>query len=247
MEELLEAYPDETIAPYRVSQDLLERFFSNMAIRNSNRKCRSSTNIMALIARLRNVQEECWAEAVEKKDDYLLIEKLLYELEAPAIFENLIVQPLNRNLEESLRLLTGCGIARYIREQLHCEECLQEFTLNEDAFCYLKQGRKVARNKLNSLTWVLKYLKPDLPTEEVNEAFQRAYEIFYATMKQYMTAKKIGMRLQATIIERIPFFRRPGLCSRSELHRRNVLGFLLITLLSGVNFREKMDTKITWT
>ncbi|XP_037890973.1 uncharacterized protein LOC119638308 [Glossina fuscipes] len=215
---------------------------------------------MALFARLRNVQEECWAEGIEQKDDYLLIEKLLYELEAPAneddefepfapdgdIFENLITQPLSRKLEESLRLLTGYGIARYIREQLHCEECLQEFTMNEDTFCYLKQGRKVARNKLNSLTWVSKYLKPDLPTEEVNEAFQRAYKIFYATIRQYMTAKKIGMRLQATVIERVPFFRRPGLCSRSELHRRNLLGFLLITLLSGTNFREKIDTNITW-
>uniref|UniRef100_A0A1B0AS40 Uncharacterized protein n=1 Tax=Glossina palpalis gambiensis TaxID=67801 RepID=A0A1B0AS40_9MUSC len=54
------------------------------------------------------------------------------------------------------------------------------------------------------------------------------------------------MRLQATIVRQIPFFRRPGLCSRSEVHRRNLLGFVLIILLNGTNFREKMDTNLTW-
>uniref|UniRef100_A0A1B0C534 Uncharacterized protein n=1 Tax=Glossina palpalis gambiensis TaxID=67801 RepID=A0A1B0C534_9MUSC len=61
-------------------------------------------------------------------------------------------------------------------------------------------------------------------------------------MRQYMTAKNTGIRLQATIVRQIPFFRRPGLCSRSEVHRRNLLGFVL----TGTNFREKMDTNITW-
>uniref|UniRef100_A0A1B0BWP4 Uncharacterized protein n=1 Tax=Glossina palpalis gambiensis TaxID=67801 RepID=A0A1B0BWP4_9MUSC len=91
-----------------------------------------------------------------------------------------------------------------------------------------------------------KYLKPAFPTESLHKAFQKGYEIFYATMRQHMLAKNIGMRLQATIVRRIPFFRRSGSCSRSELHRRNLLGFVLVILLSGINFREKMETNITW-
>uniref|UniRef100_A0A1B0C6U8 Uncharacterized protein n=1 Tax=Glossina palpalis gambiensis TaxID=67801 RepID=A0A1B0C6U8_9MUSC len=70
------------------------------------------------------------------------------------------------------------------------------------------------------------------PTEDAHGAFRRGYEIFYATMRQCMTAKNIGMRLQATIVRQIPFFRRPGLCSRSEAHRINLLGFVLIILLN---------------
>uniref|UniRef100_A0A1B0BZI4 SEC63 domain-containing protein n=1 Tax=Glossina palpalis gambiensis TaxID=67801 RepID=A0A1B0BZI4_9MUSC len=46
-------------------------------------------------------------------------------------------------------------------------------------------------------------------------------------MRQHMLGKNIGMRLQATIVRRIPFLRRAGSCSRSELHRRNLLGFVL--------------------
>uniref|UniRef100_A0A1B0BZI5 Uncharacterized protein n=1 Tax=Glossina palpalis gambiensis TaxID=67801 RepID=A0A1B0BZI5_9MUSC len=85
--------------------------------------------------------------------------------------------PLSQKLEKFLSLLSGCGIARYIRVQLQCEICLEELTLNEDAFCYVKGGRRVARNKLNSLTWTSKYLKPAFPTESVHEAFQKGYEI----------------------------------------------------------------------
>uniref|UniRef100_A0A1B0AZR9 Uncharacterized protein n=1 Tax=Glossina palpalis gambiensis TaxID=67801 RepID=A0A1B0AZR9_9MUSC len=78
--------------------------------------------------------------------------------------------------------------------------------------------------------------------KSVHEAFQKGYEIFYATMRQHVLAKNIGTRIQATILRRITFFRRSGSCSRSELHRRNLLGFVLVTLLSQINFKERKWT-----
>uniref|UniRef100_A0A1B0C3M5 Uncharacterized protein n=1 Tax=Glossina palpalis gambiensis TaxID=67801 RepID=A0A1B0C3M5_9MUSC len=139
------------------------------------------TNMHDVLSKLLREYPEVWRPCRTSKQG-------LYDELARRFNEKSNRRPLSRNLEQCLRLLTGCGIARYIREQLHCEECIQEFTMNEDTFCYLKQGRKVARNKLNSLTWVSKYLKPDLPTEEVNEAFQRAHASRVAMLKRLLYA-----------------------------------------------------------
>uniref|UniRef100_A0A1A9VE87 Uncharacterized protein n=1 Tax=Glossina austeni TaxID=7395 RepID=A0A1A9VE87_GLOAU len=121
MGELLEAYPDIIIQGYRLSPDVLERFFCRIAP-SSRKRTRSAWHILALIRRLMAAQTELWDNGGHI-DDYHAINNLNCTIEDPAEefvpysldgvpFKNVASGIITKEEEEYVTLLTGYCIAQ---------------------------------------------------------------------------------------------------------------------------------------
>lgn len=119
MEDLLRGYSGVTIPPYKVSQDVLERFFQNMAL-GMRMRTRSSPEIMELVERLRNFQLSSWCGGSRPEDNFPVNEMsermkleagpeeefVPYDLDGE-VFSDLTLNRLSKNEEDHQRLLTG--------------------------------------------------------------------------------------------------------------------------------------------
>ncbi|KAL9917709.1 uncharacterized protein ACN427_000365 isoform 1-T1 [Glossina fuscipes fuscipes] len=127
------------------------------------------------------------------------------------VFEDLRTGQLRNKEETYLRLITGYGITRYTREQLGCQDCLND--LNQEGKDNCEEVSKSTR-------------RSTMPT---------------TSMTQRMEERKIGKRLQATVVVRFAFFREAGSCSSCSIRRIDLLRYVLFTLLTGKNFREPLE------
>uniref|UniRef100_A0A1B0BXB5 Uncharacterized protein n=1 Tax=Glossina palpalis gambiensis TaxID=67801 RepID=A0A1B0BXB5_9MUSC len=93
--------------------------------------------------------------------------------------------------------------------------------------------------------WILRGATPAFPKPAVNDAFDAAYEIFYAVMRKYMLEADIGKRILATVVADIDFFKSNGPCVFGRMHRQNLLGFILTMLLKTKNCREAIKKNVS--
>ncbi|KAL9930445.1 uncharacterized protein ACN427_014906 isoform 1-T2 [Glossina fuscipes fuscipes] len=249
MDGLLEAYPGITIHAYRVSQDLLERFFCKMAP-SRRTKTRHVENIMKLGTRLMKQQLEFWGDGSTIDDDYELIEKLDYTTPAQAEDEfmpydlngvpfKVTANRLTVNEAEYFRLLTGYGIAQYIREQLNCQACLSDLTLTREEACSETDGMLVAKIQEHDKILANKHLEAEFPRLDVLNVFLEALGIYLGIMKFHMVERNIGKRTQATILKQLDFFKKKGSCPNGRSHRTNLLGFIIHLLLIDKNWIQE--------
>ncbi|KAL9914435.1 uncharacterized protein ACN2A1_001513 [Glossina fuscipes fuscipes] len=225
MDDLLEAYPGITIHAYRVSQDLFERFLCKMAPARKTRT-RTVEDVMKLGIRLTKQQIEFWGGASSTDDDYELIEKLDYTTPAQAEDEflpydlngapfKLAAKRLNANEAEYFRLLTGYGIAQYIRQQLRCQACLSDLKLRKEEACSEIDGKLVANEPEHKEILANKDLEPEFPRRNVLNIFLEALRIYLAIMKFHMVDPNIDKRTQETIMKQLAFFKKTGSCHQS--------------------------------
>lgn len=97
--------------------DLLESFFHNIEL-GLRMRSRSSSKIMELVERLKNLQLSKWSAGFRSDDNYFLIDEMSYKLKAGAeqefvpygldgeVFSDLILNKLTNREEEHRRLLT---------------------------------------------------------------------------------------------------------------------------------------------
>ncbi|KAL9890097.1 uncharacterized protein ACN427_009184 [Glossina fuscipes fuscipes] len=249
MDDLLEAYPGITIHAYRVSQDLLERFFCKMAPARKTRR-RPVEDVMKLSIRLTKQQIEFWGDGSTIDDDYELIEKLDYTTPAQAEEEFLpydlngvpfkvAAKRLTVNEAEYFGLLIGYGIAQYIRKQLKCQACLSDLTLTKEEACSETDGMVVAKIQEYEEILANKHLEPEFPRLNVLNVFLEATSIYLAIMKSHMVERNIGRRTQATIVKQLDFFKQTGSCPNGRSHRTDLLGFIIHLLLTGKNWVQQ--------
>ncbi|KAL9893288.1 uncharacterized protein ACN2A1_008484 isoform 1-T1 [Glossina fuscipes fuscipes] len=249
MDGLLEAYPGITIHAYRVSQDLLERFFCKMAP-GRRTKTRPVENIMKLGTRLMKQQLEFWGGESSSDDDYHLIEKLDYVTPDQAedefmpydlngVLYEVATRRLTTNEAEHFRLLTGYGIAQYIREQLNCQACLSDLTLTKEEACSEVDGMLVANIQEHDEILANKNLEAEFPRLDVLNVFLEALGIYLEIMKFHMVERNIGKRTQATILKQLDFFKKRGSCPNGRSHRTNLLGFIIHLLLIDKNWIQE--------
>ncbi|KAL9895755.1 uncharacterized protein ACN2A1_006398 isoform 1-T3 [Glossina fuscipes fuscipes] len=246
MDGLLEAYPGITIQSYRVSQDLLERFFCKVAP-NKRNLTRPATQIMKLINRLIKLQIQFWGSGQSTTNDYHLIELMDYTMEDQAeeeflpfgldgvIFDDVVTGQVTRKEEGYIWLLTGYGIAQYIREHLRCQACLKDLTLRKED----------ANDPRDVVIAAHKYLEPEFAKPKVYDAFHNACDIYKFVILNHMVEANIGKRLQATIVARLAFFREASSCPDGRNHRTNLLGFIINLLLIGDNWVQETVTNVS--
>ncbi|XP_037899387.1 uncharacterized protein LOC119643950 [Glossina fuscipes] len=257
MDGLLEAYPGITIQAYRVSHDPLERFFCKIAPMQG--KCtRPTTEIMKLVNRLIKSQIDFWGSGYSTTDDYHLIEKMDYrtaEHQAEdkflpfgldgVVFDDILTGEVTEEEEDYIRLLTGYGIAQYIREQVRCQECLEDLTQRKEDVCSQLTGDIVANDPRDDVILAHEYLEPEFPKPKVYAAFCDACDIYKSIMQKHMVEANIGKRVQATIVARLAFFREAGSCTNGRNHRTNLLGFIINLLLIGKNWVQPTVTNVS--
>ncbi|KAL9915171.1 uncharacterized protein ACN2A1_001920 isoform 1-T2 [Glossina fuscipes fuscipes] len=257
MDGLLEAYPGITIQAYRVSHDPLERFFCKIAPMQG--KCtRPTTEIMKLVNRLIKSQIDFWGSGYSTTDDYHLIEKMDYrtaEHQAEdkflpfgldgVVFDDILTGEVTEEEEDYIRLLTGYGIAQYIREQVRCQECLEDLTQRKEDACSQITDDIVANDPRDDVILAHEYLEPEFPKPKVYAAFCDACDIYKSIMQKHMVEANIGKRVQATIVARLAFFREAGSCTNGRSHRTNLLGFIINLLLIGKNWVQPTVTNVS--
>lgn len=70
---------------------------------------------------------------------------------------------------------------------------MKDLTLEEEDICKEDNDGKLAVNKRHNLTLLSKYAKPAFPTQEVHEAFNSVYKMFYAAKHQHMVTRNIDL------------------------------------------------------
>ncbi|KAL9889040.1 uncharacterized protein ACN427_008463 [Glossina fuscipes fuscipes] len=249
MNDLLEAYPGITIHAYRVSQDLLQKFFCKMAP-GRRKKTRPVEDVMKLGTRLMKQQLEFRGGGSRTDKDYELIKNLNYKTPAQAEDEFLpydlngvpykvAAKRLTVNEAEYFRLLTGYGIAQYIREQLNCQACLSDLTLTREEACSEIDGMLVAKIQEHDEILAKKHLEAEFPRLDVLNVFLEALGIYLGIMKFHMVERNIGKRTQATILKQLDFFKKKGSCPNGRNHRTNLLGFIIHLLLIDKNWIQE--------
>ncbi|KAI9576008.1 hypothetical protein GQX74_000370 [Glossina fuscipes] len=103
----------------------------------------------------------------------------------------------------------------------------------------------MAKDPVDTIILTNRHIKPAFPKPAVNNAFDAAYEIFYAVMCKYMVEADVGKRIQATLVANIDFFKSDGSCVSGRMHRQNLLGFILTMLLKTKNWRESIDKNVS--
>ncbi|XP_037896173.1 uncharacterized protein LOC119641517 isoform X1 [Glossina fuscipes] len=249
MNDLLEAYPGITIHAYRVSQDLLQKFFCKMAP-GRRKRTRPVEDVMKLGTRLMKQQLEFWGGGSRTDKDYELIKNLNYKTPAQAEDEFLhydlngvpykvAAKRLTLNEAEYFRLLTGYGIAQYIREQLKCQACLNDLTITKEEACSGIDGMLVANIQEHDEILANKNLEPEFPRLDVLNVFLEALGIYLEIIKFHMVERNIGKRTQATILKQLDFFKEKGSCRNGRSHRTNLLGSIIHLLLIEKNWIQK--------
>ncbi|XP_037891023.1 uncharacterized protein LOC119638353 [Glossina fuscipes] len=129
VDKLLRAYPEISIAGYRVSQDIIERFICNMAPTYRKRR-RTEHEFEVLVQRLMAKQREYWRQQDGTIGDYDLVETLDYRIQKQAEQE---FRPLHldgakyknvtarrRTLQHTryFRVMTGYAVGKYIRDEV---------------------------------------------------------------------------------------------------------------------------------
>uniref|UniRef100_A0A1B0FDG4 eRF1 domain-containing protein n=1 Tax=Glossina morsitans morsitans TaxID=37546 RepID=A0A1B0FDG4_GLOMM len=237
MGELLEAFPGITIQGYRLSTDVLERFFCRIAP-SSRKRTRSSWHILKLIRRLVAAQTDLWDNGGHI-DDYHVINNVDPSLEDPVeeflpysldgkAFDNVARGTISNDEEEYVALLTAYCIEQYIRDQLHCDACLADLT-----------KPAVDKNDFRDCVIEVWYLVHVFAKPEAYQAFYNACDTYKAVLMDRMTTKQIGERLQATMLKRVAFFSEAGSCKNGRSHRTNLLGFTIHLMLFGRNWVQE--------
>ncbi|KAL9921791.1 uncharacterized protein ACN427_002659 isoform 1-T4 [Glossina fuscipes fuscipes] len=213
-------------------------------------KTRHVENIMKLSTRLMKQQLEFWGGESSSDDDYHLIEKLDYATPAQAEDEfmpydlngvpfKVAAKHLTVNEAEYFRLLTGYGIAQYIREQLNCQACLSDLTLTKEEACSEVDGMLVANIQEHDEILANKHLEAEFPRVDVLNVFLEALGIYLGIMKFHMVERNTVKRTQATIVKQLDFFKKKGSCPNGRSRRTNLLGFIIHLLLTGKNWIQK--------
>uniref|UniRef100_A0A1B0C235 Uncharacterized protein n=1 Tax=Glossina palpalis gambiensis TaxID=67801 RepID=A0A1B0C235_9MUSC len=104
------------------------------------------------------------------------------------------------------------GLGRYIRDQLNCSHCLHDMTEEKHDFCKEVMGETMAKDPVDTIILTNEHIKPAVPKPTVNNAFDAAYEIFYAVMCKYMLEADVEKRILATA-NHIGWIMRPAGCS----------------------------------
>ncbi|KAL9921442.1 uncharacterized protein ACN427_002478 isoform 1-T2 [Glossina fuscipes fuscipes] len=222
---------------------------------SKRKRTREAEDIIKLGTRLMKQQREFCRGGSRTGGDYDLIEKLDYTL-APQAEQQFLPYGLNgmpftvaakrltANEKEYFRLLTGYGIAQYIREQLICQACLDDLTLRKEEACSEIDGKLVANDSEHDEILAHKYLNGAFPKHNVCEVFLEAMSIHLVIMKFHMVDPIIGKSIQATVVKQPAFFKKTGSCPNGRSHRTNLLGFMIHLLLSGENWVQETVTNV---
>lgn len=181
-------------------------------------------------------------------DNYFLIETLDYQIqEEPeeafrqfgrdsVAYKDVTDKPTPQH-GEYFRLLTGYGVAKYIREQEKCQQCLADLTIPNENACRKEGSPIVTRNMHDNIILTSRYLKAEICSEQLHVAFNKAYKILYNTNEKHMPHLKIAEHIQETIAERVTFFKGKGTFTNDD-RRRNLLTSVIKLTLTGINRRE---------
>ncbi|KAL9918646.1 uncharacterized protein ACN427_000873 isoform 1-T2 [Glossina fuscipes fuscipes] len=146
------------------------------------KRTRPVEDVMKLGIRLMKRQLEFWRGESRTVGDYDLIKKLDYKTPAQAEDEFLpcdlngvpykvAARRLTANEAEHFRLLTGYGIAQYIREQLSCQACLSDLTLRKEETCSEVDGMLVANIQEHDEILANEDLEAEFPRLDVLNVF----------------------------------------------------------------------------
>uniref|UniRef100_A0A1A9V4C7 Uncharacterized protein n=1 Tax=Glossina austeni TaxID=7395 RepID=A0A1A9V4C7_GLOAU len=214
------------------------------------KRTRSATDIKKLAERLQKAQMNFWGSGQTTTDNHFLIETLDYQIQEEAeeaeeafrpfgrdsvAYKDVTDKPIPQHVEY-FRLLTGYVVAKYIRKQEKCEQCLADLTIPKRRACRKERNRIVTRNVHDNIIVTSRCLKSEFCREHVHAAFNEAYEILYNTIEEHMPDLKIGERIQETIADQVPFFKGKGTCT-SDDHRRNLPTYVIKFVLKGKNFK----------
>lgn len=129
-------------------------------------------------------------------DDYHLMENLNYRIQERAeekfrplglggvVYRDLVTGWLNAKHEDYFRLLTGYGIAQYIREQLRCQPCFDDLTIRKEGACKKVDDNIVSKNKQDNDILTYEYLEAVSPERSTCSIPQR----FWHLIRHYETA-----------------------------------------------------------